>query len=51
MNDIAQITDKFYFTIYADDTTLIAPICTFSINDKNDFDMISHNINAEPKNS
>ena len=49
MNDIAQITDKFYFTIYADDTTLIAPICTFSINDKNDFDMISHNINAELK--
>merc|ERR1711884_504712 len=30
MNDIAHITDKFYFTIYADDTTLIAPICTFS---------------------
>ena len=49
MNDIAQVTDKFYFTIYADDTTLIAPICTFSVNDKHDFDTISLNINAELK--
>ena len=49
MNDIAQVTDKFYFTIYADDTTLIAPICTFSINDKNDFATISRNINSELK--
>ena len=49
MNDVAQITDKFYFTIYADDTTLISPICTFSLNDKNDFDLISQNINSELK--
>ena len=49
MNDIAQVTDKFYFTIYADDTTLIAPICTFSLNDKNDLAMISQNINSELK--
>ena len=47
MNDIAHITDKFYFTIYADDTTLIAPICTFSVSDKNDYDTISQNINSE----
>ena len=46
MNDIAHITNKFFFTIYADDTTLIAPICTFDI--KNNLS-ISKNINAELK--
>lgn len=30
MNDIANITNKFHFTLYADDTSLIEPICTFS---------------------
>ena len=30
INDIAKITNKFKFTIYADDTTLIEPICTFA---------------------
>ena len=46
MNDIAHITDKFFFTIYADDTTLIAPICTFNIENKL---TVSQNINAELK--
>ena len=46
MNDIAHITDKFFFTIYADDTTLIAPICTFNIENKLTG---SQNINAELK--
>ena len=49
MNDIAKVTDKFYFTIYADDTTLIAPICTFSINNKSDYATISRTINSELK--
>ena len=30
MNDIANVTDKFHFTLYADDTSLIEPICTFT---------------------
>ena len=46
MNDIAHITNKFFFTIYADDTTLIAPICTFDVNNHLS---ISQNINAELK--
>ena len=46
MNDIAHITNKFFFTIYADDTTLLAPICTFDIENRQS---ISQNINAELK--
>ena len=49
MNDIAKVTDKFHFTIYADDTTLISPICTFSINNVKDYVTISQNINSELK--
>ena len=30
MNDIANVTDKFHFTLYADDTSLIEPICKFT---------------------
>ena len=30
MNDIANVTDKFQFTLYADDTSLVEPICTFT---------------------
>ena len=30
MNDIASVTNKFHFTLYADDTSLVEPICTFS---------------------
>ena len=30
MNDISQVTNKFHFTLYADDTSLIEPICTFT---------------------
>ena len=47
MNDIAHVTDKFHFTIYADDTTLIAPICSFAINSNKDYKEISININKE----
>ena len=32
IDDIAAVTDKFYFTLYADDTTLLEPLCTFSFN-------------------
>ena len=49
MNDIAQVTNKFHFTVYADDTTLIAPICSFAVNPvtNKDYKQISININKE----
>ena len=31
MNDISTVTNKFHFTLYADDTSLVEPICTFSM--------------------
>ena len=30
MNDIANVTDKFHFTVYADDTSLVEPTCTIT---------------------
>ena len=30
MNDISSVTENFHFTLYADDTSLIEPICTFT---------------------
>ena len=35
MNDIAKVTDKFHFTLYADDTSLSEPLCTFTVNTGN----------------
>ena len=32
MNDISKVTDKFHFTLYADDTSLTEPLCTFTPN-------------------
>ena len=29
MNDIHTVSDKFSFILYADDTTLISPLCSF----------------------
>ena len=48
MNDIANVTDKFHFTLYADDTSLIEPICTFQSNMKNNNET-SDAINKELK--
>ena len=46
MNDIAKVTTKFHFTLYADDTSLIEPLCTFTdtISNRNS---ISEEINSE----
>ena len=30
MNDISKVTNKFHFTLYADDTFLIEPLCTYT---------------------
>ena len=49
MNDIAEVTKKFHFTLYADDTSLLEPLCTFAIDSNEDYALISENINAELK--
>ena len=50
MNDIAAVTKKFHFTLYADDTSLVEPICTFSLDsDREDYSTMSENINSELK--
>ena len=48
MNDIANVTDKFHFTLYADDTSLVEPICTFTSDLKNNTEA-SNAINKELK--
>ena len=52
MNDIHLVSNKFNSILYADDTTLDSPLCSFDIfsNGKNyDKDIISKNINLEIK--
>ena len=47
INDISKVTNKFQFTIYADDTTLVEPICTFKTSTTQNINSISKEINAE----
>ena len=47
MNDIHTVSDKFSFIIYADDTTLISPLCSFSHCSHNDMNYVSTMINLE----
>ena len=49
MNDIAAVTNKFHFTLYADDTSLLEPICSFAVESSEDYASISKNINNELK--
>ena len=46
MNDISKVTDKFHFTLYADDTSLNEPLCTFTpqLDDK---EALANSINNE----
>ena len=46
MNDISNVTDKFHLTLYADDTSLLEPLCTFTT-DLIDKHALSSSINAE----
>ena len=46
MNDIANVTNKFHFTLYADDTSLVEPICTFTTGTNRNFET-SDSINSE----
>ena len=47
MNDIHTVSDKFSFILYADDTTLISPLCSFSHCSHNDMNYVSTMINLE----
>ena len=47
MNDISKASDKFHFILYADDTSLVEPLCTFTIALPENINMLSDSINAE----
>ena len=47
MNDIASVSGNFHFTLYADDTSLLEPLCTFTINQALDGRELSNAINKE----
>ena len=50
MNDIYKVSNKFHSILYADDTTLESPLCTFdtsATNHKYNLDLLSNNINLE----
>ena len=46
MNDISKVTTKFHFTLYADDTSLVEPLCTYTADLKNN-KLLSEAINLE----
>ena len=47
MNDIHIVSDKLNFILYADDTTLTCPLCSFTHGAHNDVSHISSQINSE----
>ena len=47
MNDIHTVSDTFSFILYADDTTLISPLCSFNHCSHNDMNYVSTMINLE----
>ena len=47
MNDIHTVSDEFSFILYADNTTLISPFCSFSLCSHNDMNYVSTMINLE----
>ena len=47
MNDIHTVSDKLNFILYADDTTLTSPLCSFTHGAHNDVSHISSQINSE----
>ena len=50
INDIHEVSDKFHSILYAADTTLESPLCTFdtsAVNNKFNTDTLSSNINDE----
>ena len=49
MNDIHKVTDKFSFILYADDTSMVQPLCTFNSPVDGDTKELSEIINKELK--
>ena len=47
MNDIHIVSQQFTFILYADDTTLISPLCSFIHSSQSDMDYVSTMINIE----
>ena len=47
MNDFHTVSQKFTFILYADDTTLISPLCWFIHRSQSDMDYVSTMINME----
>ena len=47
MNDVHTVSDKLNFILYADDTTLTSPLCSFTHGAHNDVSHISSQINSE----
>ena len=47
MNDISKASDKFHFILYADDTSLVEPLCTFTIALPENINILSDSINAK----
>ena len=47
MNDIYKVTTKFHFILYADDTSLIEPLCTFEAPIEGSIGILSNKINLE----
>ena len=47
VNDIHTVSNKLNFILYADDTTLTSPLCTFTHGAQNDVSHVSSQINSE----
>ena len=47
MNDIHKVTDNFSFILYADDTSMVQPLCTFNSPVDGDTKELSEIINKE----
>ena len=47
MNDIHTVSDNLNFTLYADDTTLTSPLCSFTYGGYHDINRVSTLINSE----
>ena len=47
MNDINTVSDKLNFILYADDTTLTSPLCSFTNGAHNVVSHISSHVNSE----
>ena len=47
MNDINTVSNKLDFILYADDTTLLGPLCSFTHHSNDDIGSVSNMINLE----